>query len=445
MNIGVVILAAGQGKRMHSDLPKVCHEVMGQAMVLYVYDQVKKAAPGASVCVVIGHGREKVQDLFKGMDISFAVQEQQQGTGHAVQSALKTPWGEKNKKNSILVLSGDTPLLTAEAIASLLAPLKKGTAVRMLTTVVEDPTGYGRVIRKGKNGPVAKIVEQKDASPKERAVCEINPAIYLFDAGFLFSNISGLKNKNAQSEFYLTDMIEVATQKKSKVEGVTWKNSKELQGVNNPWELATANQVLASRINRDWAMKGVFFTDPGEVWIDSTVKLSAGVRIEPNVILRGKTHIGVGAHVKAGTIIQDSVIEAGAVLGPYAHIRPDSHVGQDSKIGNFVELKKAKIGKKTAISHLSYVGDAIVGDRVNIGCGFVTCNYDGKAKHQTIIEDDVFMGSDCQVVAPLKVGRGAYIASGSTLTQDVPAESLAIARTRQVNKASYAKKFKKGP
>lgn len=442
MSFNAIILAAGQGKRMHSDLPKVVHSVMGRPMVLHVYHQLKKADPKASICVVIGHGREEVKKCFTGLDVSFAVQEQQLGTGHAVQQALNSPWGKKIGKDPVLVLSGDTPLITSEAINAIAGEKLGKTVVRMLTTQLDNPTGYGRVIRKGKS--VKAVVEQKDATPAQQKIREVNTGVYLFDSGFLNANINLIKNKNAQKEFYLPDLFEIAVKKKKPVEGVIYSESRDLSGVNNPWELSLANQIMASRINKGHAMNGVFFTDPGEVWIDIDVEIAPGTKIEPNVILRGKTVIGSRVHLKAGSIITDSRVDSDASVGPYAHIRPDSHVGQGAKIGNFVELKKAHIGEKTSISHLSYVGDAEVGSRVNIGCGFVTCNYDGKNKHKTIIEDEVFMGSDCQVVAPLKVGHGAYIASGSTLTQDVPAGSLAIARSRQENKLDYAKKFKKG-
>ncbi|MCM0607101.1 MAG: bifunctional UDP-N-acetylglucosamine diphosphorylase/glucosamine-1-phosphate N-acetyltransferase GlmU [Xanthomonadaceae bacterium] len=442
MSFNAIILAAGQGKRMHSDLPKVCHEVMGRPMVLHVYHQLKKADPSASICVVIGHGREEVKKCFKGLDVSFAVQEQQLGTGHAVQQALNSPWGGKIGKAPVLVLSGDTPLITSEAIQAIAGEKLGKTVVRMLTTHLDNPTGYGRVIRKGKS--VKAVVEQKDASPAQQKIREVNTGVYLFDSAFLRANINLINNRNSQSEFYLPDVLGIAVKKQKPVEGVIYSESRDLSGVNNPWELSLANQVMAGRINRGHAMNGVFFIDPGEVWIDIDVEIASGTKIEPNVILRGKTVIGSRVHLKAGTIIADSRVDSDASLGPYAHIRPESHVGKGAKIGNFVELKKARIGEKTAISHLSYIGDAIVGSLVNIGCGFVTCNYDGKSKHQTIIEDEVFMGSDCQVIAPLKVGLGAYVASGSTLTKDVPAGSLAIARTRQENKLDYAKKFKKG-
>ena len=444
MSFNAIILAAGQGKRMHSELPKVAHEVMGRAMVLHVYHEIKRASPDANICVVIGHGREQVKALFTGHPVSFAIQEEQLGTGHAVRQALESPWGKSLNSKPIIVMAGDTPLVPAVALEALMG-MGKGlgkTAVRILSTFVTDPTGYGRIVRKGKT--VKKNVEQKDATVTEQKIQEINSGIYAFDSKFLRENISGLKNKNAQKEFYLPDLIEIAVKKKKIVDAVVYSESRDLMGVNNPWELSVANQVMAARINKRLALSGVFFTDPGEVWIDTEVTIGAGTKIEPNVILRGKTKIGENVHLKAGTVIQDSVVESGAMLGPYAHVRPESHIGKNAKIGNFVEIKKSRIGEKTAISHLSYVGDATVGARVNIGCGFVTCNYDGVKKHQTIIEDDVFMGSDCQTIAPLTVGARAYVGSGSTLTQDVPADALAIARTRQENKLGYAKRFRKG-
>lgn len=442
MSFNAIILAAGQGKRMHSDLPKVCHEVMGRAMVLHVYHQIKKVDPKANVCVVVGHGREEVKRCFEGIDVAFAVQEQQLGTGHAVAQALESPWGKSLGKNPVMILSGDTPLLTSDAIATLVStPLKK-TVIRLLTAQLENPTGYGRIVRKGKL--IKAIVEQKDATSAQQKIKEVNTGLYLFESEFLSTNIKGLKNKNAQKEYYLTDLLEIAVKKKKPADGIIYQDFRDLLGVNNPYELSIANQVMAQRINKQHALNGVFFTDIGEVWIDASVEIGPGTKIEPNVILRGRTVIGPRVHLKAGTIIQDSHVESDCALGPYAHLRPDSHIGKNTKIGNFVEIKKSRIGEKSAVSHLSYIGDAEVGNKVNIGCGFVTCNYDGKNKHKTIIEDGVFMGSDCQVVAPLTVGRGAYIASGSTLTKDVPSDALAIARSRQENKLEYAKRFQKG-
>ncbi len=464
----VIILAAGQGKRMKSELPKVLHELAGQPMIFHVLDGVRDAAPSTTVCIVVGHGREKVEAAirgntdYSGLDIHFVHQAEQRGTGHAARCAMDSPWGEEvaRRKLPVLVLPGDLPLIPSELIRQTAAPLQRGSVMRILSTVLQDPTGYGRIVRRGKSGPVLRIVEEKDASVREKELREVGTSIYLFQSGFLKPGLGRLSDKNAQKEFYLTDLVSQASRAKRKIDVLIWPEPQDLRGVNDPWELSQAGRLLNHRIVRSWAKQGVKFTDPESTWVDARVHFEGAAQVLPNVMLQGTTRIeeaakigphavlnnvrvGAGAIVKAGTVGEDSAIGARAQVGPYAHLRPGSDVGEDCKIGNFVELKKAKLGRKTSVSHLSYVGDAEVGSRVNIGCGFITCNYDGKTKSLTIIEDDVFMGSDCQAVAPVKVGKGAYVASGSTITENVEPGALAIARSRQVNKPGYAKKYGK--
>jgi bifunctional UDP-N-acetylglucosamine pyrophosphorylase/glucosamine-1-phosphate N-acetyltransferase len=468
-NIGVLILAAGQGKRMHSIRPKVLHEVSGDPLIFHVLKQVHDQFNGSPIGIVVGHGRQDVETAIKGdarfshLDIEFIFQSSQRGTGDAARVAMESDWGKKRvaSNDQILVLPGDLPLITKEMLKEAGRPLKNS-VMSLLTTSLKDPTGYGRVIRKSKS--IQKIVEERDLKSTERKISEVAVSIYLFSAPFLAEGVGQLNTKNSQGEYYLTDVLAYAIKKKKKVSDVFWKNSEDLRGVNDPWELSMAAKISNEKILKGWAKKGITFLDPVTTWVDSTVELASGVTIYPGTLLKGKTKIGkgsvIGPHcfltdmqigenvsIKTGTVGEKSKIEDGANVGPYAHLRPESVVGANSKIGNFVELKKTKIGSNTSVAHLSYLGDAEVGKNVNIGCGFVTCNYDGRVingerKHKTLIEDDVFLGSDCQTVAPVQIGKGAYVASGSTITENVEAGSLAIARSRQVNKAGYAKKLK---
>jgi bifunctional UDP-N-acetylglucosamine pyrophosphorylase/glucosamine-1-phosphate N-acetyltransferase len=457
---------------MRSPLPKVLHEAGGQPLLFHILNRVLESAPRASVAIVVGHAREKVEAAVRGnsrysaMEITFIHQAEQRGTGHAARCAMDSPWGAAmaKAKASVLVLPGDLPLMTSALVAQMFEPLGRSAMMRLLTCELTDPTGYGRIVRRGKKGPPLRIVEEKDANLREKQISEVGASIYLFNSAFLKVALGKLSNKNAQGEYYLTDLVALTVRAQKKVDVLEWKDAEDLRGVNDPWELALANRISNERIVKSWAQKGVRFLDPMSAWIDETVQIGEETVVHPGVILSGSTvigrnvtlgprvvlkhtKVGDGAHLKVGTVAESSSIGAEAQIGPYAHLRPESDVGKKSKIGNFVELKKAKIGVGTSVAHLSYVGDATVGDRVNIGCGFVTCNYDGRTingnrKHQTIIEDDVFVGSACQTVAPLKVGKGAYIASGSTITEDVEPESLAIARARQVNKPGYARKLK---
>ncbi len=457
---------------MRSSLPKVLHEIGGNPMIFHILSHVQKVAPQSQIGIVVGHNREMVETAigqhkpFAGLNISFIHQAEQKGTGHAARVAMDSPWGEKmmKSKGDILILPGDLPLITSDMIKQMLEPLGRGEALRLLTTQLADPTGYGRVVRRGKKGGVLRIVEEKDASLREKEIQEVAVSIYTFQCAFLKYGLGKLSNKNAQGEYYLTDLISQAARAKKKIDFLGWGESEDLRGVNDPWELAQASRILNERCLRNWALKGVKFTHPWTTWIDLSVELEEDVIVSPGAILTGATKVargatigprcvlknvtvGKNANVKTGTVAEDSAIGESASVGPYAHLRPGSVVGQSAKIGNFVELKKAKIGERTSIAHLSYVGDAEVGKDVNIGCGFVTCNYDGRVingerKHKTVIEDGVFLGSDCQVVAPARIGRGAYVASGSTITEDVESEALAIARARQVNKPGYAKKLR---
>ena len=476
---GVMILAAGMGKRMRSSLPKVLHEIGGESLLFLVLKQVQEAGSQLGqklpIAVVVGHGREKVEEAVRSnpacseMNITFIHQAEQRGTGHAARCVMDSEWGAKmlEKKTPILVLPGDLPLIPSALLQQMIAPLRKGEVMRLLTCDLPDPTGYGRVVRRGKQGSVLRIVEERDANIREKTIKEVAASIYTFQSTFLKYGLSRLSDKNAQGELYLTDLIAQAARSSKKIDVLKWQNSDDLRGVNDPWELALAGRILNERCVRGWALKGVKFMDPLGTWIDTSVALKEDVVIHPGAILRGKTSvrkgtiigphvtltdvtIGSGAHIKAGTVAEDSVIDDHAQVGPYAHLRPESRVGEGAKIGNFVELKKTSIGPHTNVAHLSYLGDAEVGRNVNIGCGFITCNFDGRVidgqrKHKSIIEDDVFMGSDCQVVAPIRIGKGSYVASGSTVTESVEPGALAIARSRQVTKPGYAEKLRAVP
>jgi bifunctional UDP-N-acetylglucosamine pyrophosphorylase / glucosamine-1-phosphate N-acetyltransferase len=469
---GVVILAAGLGKRMCSSLPKVLHEIGGKPLLFHVLSQLQQVVPQASIGVVVGHGKELVkawlqqEKTFARMNIQFIEQPEQKGTGHAARCAMDSAWGESlvRAKLPVLVLPGDLPLIPSALIQKMILPLKKTEALRLLTCELPDPTGYGRVVRKGKRGLVLRIVEEKDATLKEKMIREVSASIYLFKSDFLQKMLHRISNQNAQGEYYLTDLVGDAYRARKQINVLLWNRSEDLRGVNDLWELAQANQILNERNIKNWALKGVRFLDPSTTHLAVTVQLEGGVEIHPGVILAGDTRIekgvrigprvvlkdmivGENAVIKTGTVGENSKINAYAQVGPYAHLRPESEVGEHSKIGNFVELKKTRIGEHSSVAHLSYLGDAQVGRNVNIGCGFITCNFDGRVidgerKHRTTIEDDAFIGSGCQAIAPVKIGKGAYVASGSPITEDVESGALAIARTRQMNKPGYAKKIR---
>lgn len=470
--LGVVILAAGLGKRMKSPLPKVLHEISGKPLIFHILSRVQEAAPDARVALVVGHGREQVEAFvretprFSSLAIEFIHQPTQLGTGDAARCAMESSWGQTlvREKAPILLLPGDLPLISANLVHGMIEPLAPACPMRLLTCPLPEPSGYGRVVRRGKSGPVLRIVEEKDANLREKSIQEVGASIYFFQSPFFRAGLQKLSPKNAQGEFYLTDLVAQASRSRSKIDVLKWGQCEDLRGINDPWELSQASRMLNERILRAHALAGVSFTDPLSNYIDVTAEIAPGATIRPGAQIAGESKIGAGAvigshstlknvvvgagaEVRTGTIAEDSEIGADAKVGPYAHLRPGSKVGARAKIGNFVELKKAVIGADTSIAHLSYLGDADVGARVNIGCGFVTCNFDGRVidgsrKHKTTIEDDVFLGSDCQCIAPVRIGRGAYVASGSTITEDVESDALAIARSRQVNKPGYAKRLR---
>ena len=447
-----VVLAAGQGTRMKSKLYKVLHPVAGKPMVGHVVDQVE-AAGADKIVSIVGVGAEKVQE-YLGDRSEYALQEKQLGTGHAVLQAESLLSG---KEGTVLVICGDTPLLTAETLTGLFDyHQNQGAKATILTAHAEDPTGYGRVIR-SESGAVEKIVEQKDASPVEAAVQEINTGTYCFDNKLLFEALNEVGNDNAQGEYYLPDVIEILKNKGEIVGAYQMEHEAESLGVNDRVALAEATRLMRARINEKHMRNGVTFMDPQSTYIDSEVVIGSDTVVEAGVVLKGKTVIGedcfiganseisnskIGDRVRVvSSNIEDSVMEEDSNVGPYSHLRPNSNIGKSVHIGNFVEVKNANIGENTKVGHLTYVRDADLGKNINIGCGTVFVNYDGAKKHRVTIGDNSFIGCNANLIAPVTVEENVYVAAGSTITDDVPSESLAIARAKQVNKLDYYKKM----
>ncbi|MCY8725105.1 bifunctional UDP-N-acetylglucosamine diphosphorylase/glucosamine-1-phosphate N-acetyltransferase GlmU [Bacillus inaquosorum] len=449
-----VVLAAGQGTRMKSKLYKVLHPVCGKPMVEHVVDEALKLSLSKLVTIV-GHGAEEVKKQLSDKS-EYALQAEQLGTAHAVKQAQPFLADEKGVT---IVICGDTPLLTAETMEQMLKEhTQREAKATILTAVAEDPTGYGRIIR-GENGAVQKIVEHKDASEEERLVTEINTGTYCFDNEALFRAIDLVSNDNAQGEYYLPDVIEILKNEGETVAAYQTGNFQETLGVNDRVALSQAEQFMKERINKRHMQNGVTLIDPMNTYISPDAVIGSDTVIYPGTVIKGEVQIGedtiIGPHTEImnssignRTVIKQSVVNHSKVgndvnIGPFAHIRPDSVIGNEVKIGNFVEIKKTQFGDRSKASHLSYVGDAEVGTDVNLGCGSITVNYDGKNKYLTKIEDGAFIGCNSNLVAPVTVGEGAYVAAGSTVTEDVPGKALAIARARQVNKDDYVKNIHK--
>ncbi|HEY4554015.1 MAG TPA: bifunctional UDP-N-acetylglucosamine diphosphorylase/glucosamine-1-phosphate N-acetyltransferase GlmU [Bacillaceae bacterium] len=452
INRFAVILAAGQGTRMKSKLYKVLHPVCGKPMVEHVVDNISHLNPEKTVTVV-GHGAELVQTVLEGKS-EFVLQAEQLGTAHAVMQAREALSG---KKGTTLVICGDTPLIKAETMEALIRQHEEqGGKATILTAYTEQPDGYGRIIR-NEQGFVERIVEHKDANEAERNVKEINTGTYCFDNEALFKALEKVSNENAQGEYYLPDVIEILKSQGDPVSAYQTGDFSETLGINDRVALSEAERTMRLRINEQHMRNGVTIIDPNNTYIDQDVVIGRDTVLYPGTVLQGKTVIGEDCILGPNTevknceignetalrhsVAHDSFIGSKVAIGPFAHIRPHSSLHDEVKIGNFVEIKKADFGKGSKASHLSYIGDAEVGSGVNIGCGSITVNYDGKNKHLTKIEDDVFVGCNSNLVAPVTVGKGAYIAAGSTITKDVPGESLSIARARQVNKEHYVQKL----
>lgn len=445
-----VVLAAGKGTRMKSKLYKVLHTVAGEAMVQHVIDSVKNAGVD-KVVTVVGHGAEKVKETI-GHVSQFVHQEEQLGTAHAVKSAKDILGTEKG---TTIVVCGDTPLISDETIKNLLDFHESESAVAtVLSAKVDNPFGYGRIIR-DENGLVSGIVEQKDASSAEAEVNEISSGIFAFDNEKLFETLEKVNNDNAQGEYYLPDVIRILKEENEKVSAFITNDVDGIMGVNDRVQLAKAEQKMKERINHQHMLNGVTFIDPATTYIGKQVVIGEDTVVEPGVRLSGTTiigknvTIGMNSDIKNSTIkddatikqsvITDSVVGENATVGPFAQLRPGSELGKDTKIGNFVETKKAVLKDGAKVSHLSYIGDAEVGARTNIGCGSITVNYDGVNKFRTVIGDDAFIGCNSNLVAPVEIGDGSFIAAGSTITDDVPNESLALGRARQTTKEGYYK------
>jgi bifunctional UDP-N-acetylglucosamine pyrophosphorylase/glucosamine-1-phosphate N-acetyltransferase len=447
----VVILAAGKGTRMKSSRPKVLHGLAGRPIIDHVL-RTAEALRAESTTVVIGHGADDVRAALAGRPLSFVVQSPQLGTGHALLQAEPVLAG---KSGTVLLLYGDVPLLQANTLSRLLDHHRaRKAAATILTTDLSEPYGYGRIVR-DPHGRVARIVEERDASGDERKITEINSGIYAFDLAPLFGSLQQLATDNSQGEYYLTDLVAMYRQRGLAVDTLNLDSPGELRGVNSRADLSELSAIVRQRRNHEVMLAGVTLEDPASTFIDADVRIGADTVLGPGVMLQGATQVGERCQIQAGTRITDSRlgndvvvldysvilgsrVGDGARIGPFAHVRPASVIESDAHVGNFVELKKTTLGRRSKANHLAYLGDATIGEGVNIGAGTITCNYDGVAKHPTIIEDGVFIGSDSQLVAPVRIGSGAYVAAGSSITRDVPADALGIARAKQENKPGWA-------
>jgi len=449
-----IVLAAGQGTRMKSNLYKVLHPVLGRPMVQHVIDEVNESQLD-EVVTVVGHGAEEVKEHI-GDKSKFVLQKNQLGTGHA---CLQAESLLKDKEGTTIVVCGDTPLITKETYQALFEfHEKEKSKATILTAKAPNPFGYGRVIRDDDQG-VKRIVEHKDANEDELLVDEINTGTYCFDNQTLFKALKKVTNNNAQGEYYLPDVIEILREESEKVTAFKTPDFDETLGVNDRVALSSAEKIMKKRVNERHMRNGVSIIDPDHTYIEPDVVIGQDVTIYPGTMISGdsivKENAEIGPHseitncyigketVIKHSVARDSKIGNRVTVGPYAHIRPEAVINDDVKIGNFVELKKAQIGEKSKVPHLSYIGDADIGSKVNVGCGTITVNYDGKNKYLTTIEDDAFIGCNSNLVAPLNIGKGSFIAAGSTITKDVPEDSLSIARGRQTNKEGYATRLRK--
>lgn len=447
----VIILAGGKGTRMMSKIPKVLHKVFDKTMVDYVIETAEKCG-SKDTCVIVGHQSAMVKSII-GNRVKFRLQEEQLGTGHAVMQAMDFIGDNEN----VLILYGDTPLITAETINKLIEiHTKENNLATVISVIEENPQGYGRIVRE--YNCFKKIVEQKDANEQENLIKEINTGVYIFNSNALKDALNNLSNQNSQNEYYLTDTLEIIKEKGYKVGIMLAEDSKEFLGVNSKLQLSQVTKILKNRINEYHMLNGVTIEDPDNTYIGSDVKIGSDTVILPGTIIDGKTEIGseciigpyariTNSKIKDCTFINQSTILNSEIdeytsVGPYAYIRPNCNIGKHVKIGDFVEIKNSNIDDGTKISHLTYIGDSDVGKNINFGCGTVTVNYDGKNKFRTTIKDNAFIGCNTNLIAPITVEEGSYIAAGSTITKDVEKNSLAIARARQENKLNWTKNLK---
>jgi bifunctional UDP-N-acetylglucosamine pyrophosphorylase / glucosamine-1-phosphate N-acetyltransferase len=458
-DLAAIVLAAGKGTRMRSARAKVLHELLGRPLVLYPIE-LARSVGADPVIAVLGHQREAVEAVllarFGAGAVTVVEQTEQRGTGHAVRMAMPALAGFRGRL--VLVLSGDVPLLRRETLAALVGTARRYGCLTVVTTTPPDPTGYGRIVR-DQRGHVIRVVEEKDASREERALTEVNAGIYCGPADFFRRATAGLSARNAQGEYYLTDIVARAAHDAGI--GVTAIDAdfRDVAGINDRRQLAEADAAMRARINRQ-LMAHVTFRDPASAVVEPEVEIGVDVELGRNVALRGRTRIGHGARIGDGVILTDvevgagaeirpytvateAVVGAGARVGPFAHLRPGTRLGPDAHLGNFVETKQTTLGRGSKANHLSYLGDATIGSQVNIGAGTITCNYNGYQKSRTVIEDGAFIGSDSQLVAPVRVGKGAVVGAGTTVTADVAAGALALSRAPQIEKRGYARKLAK--
>ena len=449
----LLILAAGKGTRLKSTLPKVLHQLAGKSLIEHVVEAAGPLNPSAT-CVVVGYEAERVESTLSHRSFQFAVQKPQLGTGHAVQVAGAF-W--KFNEGDLLVLSGDVPLISTQTLQRLLNQHAQSNAsVTLLSTRLDDPAGYGRVARSAE-GDVERIVEHKDATDEERRISEINTGIYCFVIADLAQVIDQLSAENSQREYYLTDCVGLLKKQNKRVSAVVCEDPSEVSGINSRAELAELERIVRQKKLTQLMQDGVTIIDPASTYVEPNVQIGADSVLYPNVFLEKGAVIGTGCQIYPNVRISASTIEDDVVVldscliseshvgtrsqvGPFAHLKNHTIIGNQARVGNFVEIKNSRLGNQTKAAHLSYLGDAEIGQHVNVGAGTITCNYDGVSKNKTIIEDGVFVGSDSQLIAPVTVHRGAYIAAGSTIQQDVPEDALAIARSQQVNKEHWARK-----
>ncbi|MGB5448832.1 MAG: bifunctional UDP-N-acetylglucosamine diphosphorylase/glucosamine-1-phosphate N-acetyltransferase GlmU [Woeseiaceae bacterium] len=453
MGLSIIILAAGQGTRMRSDLPKVLQPLAGRPLLSHVLDCCK-ALSADDICVVYGHGADAVRSVFADEPLRWALQAEQLGTGHAMQKAMP----ETPDKNRVLVLFGDVPLLMPETLSILLEETPAND-VAVLTVDMKDPTGYGRIIRE--RGSVSSIVEEKDAGVDEKAVREINTGVMLCPADKLKGWLKDLSNDNAQGEYYLTDVIAMAVNDKVEVHGIKASSPVEVMGINDKKQLAEAERALQARLVDELMESGVGFADPARVDIRGTLTCGRDVFIDVNAVFEGNVELGDGTRIESNNLIRDSKLGAGTLvhsnchlegattgsnceIGPFARMRPGAELANNVKVGNFVEIKKSTVGDGSKVNHLSYIGDSQVGTGVNVGAGTITCNYDGAKKHKTRIGDGAFIGSNVNLVAPVEIGEGANIGAGSTISKSAPANQLTLTRAKQTTIKGWKRPVKKG-
>jgi bifunctional UDP-N-acetylglucosamine pyrophosphorylase/glucosamine-1-phosphate N-acetyltransferase len=450
--MNIVILAAGMGKRMQSALPKVLHPLAGKPLLSHVINTARQLSP-SRLCVIYGHGGEQVPQLLQAGDLVFAKQEPQLGTGHAVMQAVP----QLDDNASTLILYGDVPLTTAASLQRLL-DIAASDKLGILTVNLDNPTGYGRIVRE--NGAIKRIVEQKDATEQERAICEVNTGIIVAPTVALKKWLTRLSNKNAQGEYYLTDIVASAVADGVEVVSAQPDHVWETHGVNSKVQLAELERIHQQNIANALLEQGVTLADPARIDIRGTltcgrdvsidvgcvfegdVKLADGVRVDAYCVIHN-TSVGAQTHIRPFSHFENAVVGEACIIGPYARLRPGTVLAEDVHIGNFVEVKNSEIAAHSKANHLTYIGDSTVGTRVNIGAGTITCNYDGVNKSRTVIEDDVFVGSATQLIAPIRVGKGSTIGAGTTLTKDAPAEKLTVSRAKQITVEGWQRPLKK--